>query len=781
MRYGAIRLWVTAATAVFLLCTATAHAERPPWKRRGRRRTCYIKSEPEQAAVYIEKKKHGIACYTPCKIRLPYRKTFKIFLKKPGFQEHKDSITVGRRRRNRRFRFVLKREIKPGILDVRSDSGGTATGGHIYVDGVALGTIPSQVKVKPGRHQVEIKRKGYKPFKQWVNLSQGQTFTLVVKLESKSKPKGSILITSDPVGAEVYVDGKRIDTTPTVARNLVPGAHTVEVRAKGAPVWKQVVEVKPNTQVKVVAKVAKKPRPRATKVGAIRVLSNVAKADVYVDGEFKGQAPVTVSKLIPGDHLVEVKAKGYLPKEMRVTVKKQQQSLVKLDLEPKPKERAVGTLRVQSAVPGAIVFLDGAALGKAPIEKKDVSAGEHIVIVRKPGHKDHRVKVKVAKGGTHVITAELKAVGVIKVVTKQPGAEVLIDSVKVGTTPLQSYELEAGEYTLEVRRPKGKYKPHRVTFRIKGGERRNFSVALKKQRKGPSPKQMAAIKQGLSSYGARTVPPRSFIADVSMGYPYIVNAKLTVGTWKRGYFGIDAGFSFRSLFMYMNEFAINARGQFFERGPFSVGAFTELGAGIGLGRRNSFFWNFGPIISLSFKNLVTASLILWFNVYSDRICRTSPADKTAGETEPNLCNITEGWPDDPLDTGGRDTTANDGSRKTPYQVVTDPDAPNGIRKVYMNPKPFHKHNLRKRFNGWKFYITFVVETALTPWLSVFGKIDFVPAQEAQQRALYMEYFTASSYKYHDAVGDEDPKVTTKGVMPEVDWGIYGQLGVSFKF
>jgi hypothetical protein len=760
---------------VVLAQSITAQAERPPWKRRGRRRTCYIQSEPEQAAVYIEKKKHGIACYTPCKIRLPYRKTFKIFLKKPGFKEKEAEITVGRRRRNRRFRFVLKREVKPAVIDVRADTSGSATGGHIYVDGVALGTVPSQVKVKPGRHQVEVKKKGFKTFDHWVTLKEGQIYTLVVPLKSKAKPKGSILVTSDPVGAEVYVDGKRVDTTPTVITGVAPGAHTVEVRKKGTPVWKQVVEVKPNAQVKVIAKLKKKERPKAVKTGAVRVLSNVAKADVYVDGELKGQAPVTVKNLIPGDHLVEVRAEGYLPKEMRVQVKPQQQSLVKLDLEEKPKEKAIGTLRVQSAVPGAEVFLDGASVGKAPVRKEGIPAGEHIVVVRKPGYKDYRVKVDVEKGKEKVVTAELKSVGFIKVVTKQPGADVLIDSVKVGETPLSGYELEAGEYTLEVRRPKGGYEPHRVTFKIEGGERRNFSVELRKKRKGPSPAQVAAIKKGLSSYGARSVPPGSFIADVSMGFPYIVNAKLTVGAWKQGMFGIDAGFSFRSLFLYMNEFAINARGQLFQRGPFSVGAFTELGAGVGLGRRNSFFWNLGPIISLSFKNLVTASLILWFNVYSDRICRSSPADRDAGETEPSLCKITEGWPEDPDGVGPRDPDTQDGSRPTPYQVVGGGD------RVYLNPKPFAKHSLRKRFNGWKFYLTFVVETALTNWLNVFLKIDFVPAQDSQQRALYMEYFTASSFEYHDGTGGDDPKVTTKGVLPEVDWGIYGQAGVSFKF
>ena len=171
--------------------------------------------------------------------------------------------------------------------------------------------------------------------------------------------------------------------------------------------------------------------------------------------------------------------------------------------------------------------------------------------------------------------------------------------------------------------------------------------------------------------------------------------------------------------------------------------------------------------------------MLFRSVYSDRICRTSPADSDAGETEPDLCEMTEGWPDHGA-TGARDPSDPDNTyqRDAPYEVVgTGADQ----RKVYLNPKPFHKHSLRKRFNGWKFYISFIVETALNRYINVFLKIDFVPAQEQQQRALFMEHFTATSYKYEEGTATSDPKVTTKGVLTEVDWGIYGQAGVSFKF
>ena len=764
---------------VLVLTTAgTALGQTAPWKRGGRRRTVSIDSSPQQAAIYIEKKSYGIACYTPCRVRLPYRKTFAVILEKPGFKTYQGQVTVSRHRRARRYRFVLQRKIDPGVIDVRSGTTGSATGARIVVDGVALGTVPSRVKVQPGRHAVDVQKPGFKQWRQWIVLSERQVYTVAVTLVATTKPTGSVLVTSDPAGADVFVDGKRVDTTPCVVGQLKPGAHTVEVRKAGQPVWKQIVEAKSGQLVKVVAHLAPKAAAPQANAGSVRVLSNVAKADVYVDGEFKGQVPVTVADLIPGDHLVEVKAKGYQNKELPIKVVARQQSLVKLDLELRPEERPVGTLRIQSEMPDAVVFLDGASIGKAPVERKGVSIGSHIVMVRKSGYQDFKQTVMVRKGAVQVITAKLLAVGTIKVVTPKAGAAVYIDSVKVGITPLEHHEIEAGEYTMEVRMPGGKYEPYRKTFKIAGGQSLNFPVELRPKRTGPSPEQVDAVKRGLSSMGARTVPPKSFTTDIAVGFPYIVSASLTVGAWRHGMFGIDAGISFRSLFLYMNEFSVHARGQLFQRGPFSLGLFTELGAGVGLDRRNSFFWNIGPVMSLSFKNLVTASLGFWFDVYSDRVCRTKPADSAAGETEPDICAITEHWPTNPDGVGHRDASLN-GRRNAPYEVVSDPKNPGQTKRVYLQPKTFEKHSIRDRFNGWKFLISFMVETAITRYLNVFLRVDFVPAQNAQQRALFMEYYTASSYKYRGDVAR--PRVDTKGVLTEVDWGVYGQAGVSFKF
>ncbi|HXA19252.1 MAG TPA: PEGA domain-containing protein [Thermoanaerobaculia bacterium] len=55
-------------------------------------------------------------------------------------------------------------------------------------------------------------------------------------------------------------------------------------------------------------------------LGEVTISSNVANADVSVDGKFIGNAPITALKLTPGTHVFEVSAKGYVTWKRDVTV-----------------------------------------------------------------------------------------------------------------------------------------------------------------------------------------------------------------------------------------------------------------------------------------------------------------------------------------------------------------------------------------------------------------------------------------------------------------------------
>ncbi len=59
---------------------------------------------------------------------------------------------------------------------------------------------------------------------------------------------GNVTISSDPAGAEIYVDGKFVGQTPSTIE-LPAGAHHVEVKSAGREDWSRDLEVLKDSQL----------------------------------------------------------------------------------------------------------------------------------------------------------------------------------------------------------------------------------------------------------------------------------------------------------------------------------------------------------------------------------------------------------------------------------------------------------------------------------------------------------------------------------------------------
>jgi hypothetical protein len=69
---------------------------------------------------------------------------------------------------------------KPTQLEIR---GTDVTGVQVSLDGRPVGHAPLMLSAKPGRHLVEVKRDGYTPYAEWVEVKQGQRKLVQVTLQ----------------------------------------------------------------------------------------------------------------------------------------------------------------------------------------------------------------------------------------------------------------------------------------------------------------------------------------------------------------------------------------------------------------------------------------------------------------------------------------------------------------------------------------------------------------------------------------------------------------------
>lgn len=95
----------------------------------------------------------------------------------------------------------------------------------IYVDGRLAGVGNVSAEVDKGQIGLRIVREGYKTFEKQIRISQDRT-DLNYSLEPRL---GSVMLASNPAGAEVYVDNLRKGSTPVVVRDLRFGKHEVQV------------------------------------------------------------------------------------------------------------------------------------------------------------------------------------------------------------------------------------------------------------------------------------------------------------------------------------------------------------------------------------------------------------------------------------------------------------------------------------------------------------------------------------------------------------------------
>jgi hypothetical protein len=731
--------WAAIAVALVMLMAAaapsTAHAQTCPQQKKGTKYKVRIDSAPPGATVYLDRKECGPVGVTPWAGSIP-KGDYTAILEIEGYQPATRPLKVIRTRKLQETFVPLVKKQDPPRVDVRADADKNIFGAQVFLDGQLQGQAPVLLTTTAGRHQIEIKREGFDTLTQWIEVKENEKLTLSPTLREVPKPKhGTIVIEADVPDADVLIDGNpHTDKTPTVITNVVEGLHVIEVRKEPALPWKQTVQVQANQQVKVRAEL------KATiggQGGSVRVLSNVNGAKVFLDGNDVGVAPVDLKDVKTGEHVIEVKAEGYVTREERVTVNAGSAAVLKLDLTAGG--QGGGTLKVVSPVPEAEVFIDGAAIGKVP-QEKDVAAGEHFVVVKLPGYKTFEQKVRVEPGQSLTVSAEVKAVGKLRVLSTPPGGQVLVNGMPAGTTPLELDAIEVGMNVIRVEMP-GRVAFER-TMDIQGGETEVLSADLPIM--GPSEEESLVEQRGLASFGARTLPRGRSTIDFGLGYPYYLEGRITVGAGKAGDFGFDAGVGLRSSGI-RQELGIGTRFMLVDREPFSAGVFGDLWWGsvlFGNSERNGATFDAGGIVSLTALTRVTVSGRLYLNAWTDRHCPKLEGGEFNADSEPI----------DPC--AGYKARRLDGMDPADFS-----EADARSMEELTGVEPENAEDMFGRESGARLMASVIAEISLQQQWNLWILLEGVPFQG--ERALFTNDFI--------------------GWMPKTDFRSYFRMGLTYKF
>ncbi len=237
-------------------------------------------------------------------------------------------------------------------------------------------------------------------------------------------------VTSEPGGAEVRVDARRIGVTP-VRVTLAPGLHRLQVRHPHyAPDDRRVqIGAAQLTRVHVAL---------ARGLGRLEVYSNPRGAWVEVDGERRDGTTPLLLELESGEHHIAMGMDERRSAEATALVVAGEQSTLRLDLNIDPH----GTLVVQTVPAGAGVRLPGTDTEYRPGVRLPI--GEYRVQVGHPGYRTRDVRLRVRYGENRHRVELTRAYGLLTVITDPADARVQVRFRDAPDAPLQRLVYRAG-------------------------------------------------------------------------------------------------------------------------------------------------------------------------------------------------------------------------------------------------------------------------------------------------------------------------------------------------
>ncbi len=279
----------------------------------------------------------------------------------------------------------------PGLVTLATEPDVAA---EVRVDGERVGTTPlADAEITTGRHQIEfVAERFLAEVRELDVIGGGERQRLVAELTPNWAP---ITMSSEPPGAEVLVDGTVTGATPLIME-LSAGERLVEVRLRGYNAWADVVSILANQPQTL-------PLIELTEAdGLVELITDPAGAAVSVNGEYRGQTPLTL-RLAPGrQHRLTLTRSGYDSIQRELSVVADSRRPLTLVMTAR-----IGIVEVRSDPADAEIWVDGEQQGVTPSELT-LSALSHQIEIRLAGFALQAREVTPRPGFPQIIDVTLE-------------------------------------------------------------------------------------------------------------------------------------------------------------------------------------------------------------------------------------------------------------------------------------------------------------------------------------------------------------------------------------
>ncbi len=132
-------------------------------------------------------------------------------------------VTIGKEKQ------TLTVSLKSALASLSVNS--TTPGTRIFVNEKLRGTDKWQGSLAAGMYVIEGKLDGYHDSKTTINIGKQETKT--VTLPALVPMYGTLSVNYKPIGAEVWIDGKLLGSSPDIFKNVLAGKHKLTIKKSG--------------------------------------------------------------------------------------------------------------------------------------------------------------------------------------------------------------------------------------------------------------------------------------------------------------------------------------------------------------------------------------------------------------------------------------------------------------------------------------------------------------------------------------------------------------------
>jgi hypothetical protein len=307
----------------------------------------FIRTEPENAAVEVNGEFIGT---TPLSERLPAGDLL-IAVRHEGFHTERFSLRLpenGRERREFSMRPVH------GLILIDSEPQGAA----VTLGGVFQGNTPLALhNIRLGEYRARLVMAGFHDKEVTFEVEDRIPRRIAVEMDSNS---GTLMVHSTPSGAAVFVDGRNEGLTPLSIARVPQGDRDIRLQLAGYESYQTTLRISPNDTSRVDADLTPMP-------GSLEVVTIPTGSRIYVNDEFRGESPVTLSRLTPGAYVVRAERRGYADEARTVRVGRGEERVEEFRM-----ERNSGTLEIVTRPANVRVIINGEYMGTTRARDADV-------------------------------------------------------------------------------------------------------------------------------------------------------------------------------------------------------------------------------------------------------------------------------------------------------------------------------------------------------------------------------------------------------------------------